>query len=41
MHRDKAEDCMITYTNGETYIHKFFLREKCDESGIFQEDGLY
>lgn len=23
MHRDKCEDCTITYTNGDTYEHKF------------------
>jgi len=23
MHRDKKEDCEITYTHGDTYIHKF------------------
>lgn len=23
MHRDRREDCEITYTYGDTYIHKF------------------
>ncbi len=23
MHRDKWEDCRITYTHGDTYTHKF------------------
>lgn len=23
MHRDKMEDCEITYTHGDTYIHNF------------------
>lgn len=23
MHRDKREDCKITYTNYDTYLHKF------------------
>ena len=23
MHRDRKEDCEITYTNGDTYLHKF------------------
>lgn len=31
MHRDKKEDCEITYTYGDTYIHKFSNKEK-DES---------
>lgn len=28
MHRDKYEDCEITYTNGDTYLHKFSNRDK-------------
>jgi hypothetical protein len=27
MHRDKKEDCKISYTNGDTYIHKFSSRK--------------
>lgn len=27
MHRDKKEDCKITYTNGDTYTHKFSKRK--------------
>ena len=27
MHRDKKENCKITYTHGVTYIHKFRERE--------------
>lgn len=23
MHRDKKEDCRITYTNGDTYTHQY------------------
>jgi len=26
MHRDRKEDCKITYTYGDTYIHKFSNR---------------
>ena len=26
MHRDKKEDCKITYSNGDTYIHLFSKR---------------
>lgn len=28
MHRDKKEDCEITYTNGDTYLHRFSVSEK-------------
>lgn len=27
MHRDKKEDCEITYTNGDRYIHEFSRRK--------------
>ena len=27
MHRDRKEDCEITYTNGDTYIHKFSTKK--------------
>ena len=27
MHRDKMEDCEITYTHGDTYLHEYSQRE--------------
>ena len=31
MHREKSEDCTITYTNGDTYKHKFSDNAGCEE----------
>jgi len=28
-HRDRKEDCEITYTWGDTYIHKFSISKNC------------
>jgi len=28
MHRDKTEDCEITYTDGKTYVHEFSKRKR-------------
>ncbi len=31
MHRDRKEDCKITYTYGDTYIHRFSKAQKALE----------
>ena len=31
MHRDKREDCKITYTHGDTLVHKFSARKKVED----------
>lgn len=36
MHRDKREDCEITYANGDTYFHEF-SKHKIIKKGIQKE----
>jgi hypothetical protein len=31
MHRDKKEDCEITYTHGDTYLHEFSKRKSNEQ----------
>ena len=31
MHRDRNEDCKITYTHGDTWIHKFSKRTETEK----------
>lgn len=31
MHRDKYEDCEITYSNGDTYVHGYSELKKREE----------
>ena len=34
MHRDKKENCKITYTNGETYVHEYAESEEVPDSAV-------
>jgi hypothetical protein len=34
MHRDKNQDCRITYTHGDTYTHEFSNRVRTTNEGI-------
>lgn len=32
MHRDRREDCKITYTSGDTYLHEFSNKKAKEEN---------
>jgi len=34
MHRDKKENCRITYTNGITYIHEYAELKEVPDSAV-------
>jgi len=33
MHKDRREDCKITYTDGDTYLHRFSQSERVKNGG--------
>jgi hypothetical protein len=34
MHRDRKEDCKITYLHGDTWIHKYSSKSNTDNQGL-------
>jgi len=41
MHRDRKEDCEITYTNSDTCLHQFSNRHKNNPTDAIKKKEIY